>query len=319
MGPNGRLSARRAGLARAQIWQSGGMISADFGHDSDLVSFPTSAGRTATEKIIRRPAGALLCMDYDGTLAPIVPRPEDARPQQGMLDVLARLLPRLGAVAIVTGRPARVVLDLGGFAWLPDARHLRIYGQYGQETWDGATGRLEVPPPPEAIGVARVQLQELLRDAAGESADVSGVAVEDKGLALVVHTRRAADPAAALELLDPRVRCLADRLGLAAEPGRNVIELRANSVDKGDVVRRLLERRSPEVGVFCGDDLGDLPAFEALGQWQAEGHAGARVVSASDEVEELGEHADVLCQGPAGVVEWLGILADGVSGPASRN
>lgn len=293
------------------------MISADFGRDSRLVTFPTFAGRNATEKITRRPGGALLCLDYDGTLAPIVPRPEDAKPQQGVLTVLGRLLPRLGAVAIVTGRPAQVVLDLGGFGSLPDARHLRIYGQYGQETWDGNTGRLDVPPPPAAIGVARIQLQEVLKDAAGAGTDISGVAVEDKGLALVVHTRRAVDPTAALRLLEPRVRCLADRLGLDAEPGRNVIELRANSVDKGDVVRRLLERREPEVGVFCGDDLGDLPAFEALAQWKAEGHDGARVVSASDEVTELDRHADVLCQGPAGIVEWLGILADGVASSGS--
>ncbi|SES02693.1 trehalose 6-phosphate phosphatase [Propionibacterium cyclohexanicum] len=284
------------------------MASLDLEQISDLVTFRTLAGRNATEQIVHRPGDALLCLDYDGTLAPIVPRPQDARPQPGVLEVLASLLPRLGSVAIVTGRPAQVVLDLGGFAALPDTRHLQIRGQYGQEIWDGATGHLEVPAPPPAIGRARVELEGLLAEAAHRDPVAAGVVVEDKGLALVVHTRRAAEPGAALELLAPQVRALADELGLAADLGRNVIELRADSIDKGDVVGALLDRERPQAMAFCGDDLGDLPAFAAIEAWQAQGRAGARVVSASEEVRELDEHADVLCQGPAGIVAWLRIL-----------
>lgn len=286
-------------------------------YDSDLVVFPTSAGRNATEQILCRPADSLLCLDYDGTLAPIVPRPEDARPQPGVSGLVERLLPRVSGVVIITGRPAQVVLELSGFGALADTRHLRIYGQYGQETWDGATGRLIVPPPPAAIEEARERLGALLGDVSGRGCEIPGVAVEDKGLALVVHTRRAADPAAALGLLEPGVRKLAEELGLAAEPGRNVIELRAGSVDKGDVLSSLLEHERPGVGVFCGDDLGDLPAFAVLERWQAQGGVGARVVSASEEAPELRRHADVLCQGPAGIVEWLGILERGTRGLGS--
>lgn len=283
----------------------------------DHVTFASAAGREATEAILRCPAKALICLDYDGTLAPIVAKPEDARPQPGMLDILQRLIPHVGGVVVVTGRPVQVILDLGGFARLTETQHLRIYGQYGQETWDGITGRLTVPPPPPTIAAAKSRLADLLDQVAREGIDVEGVGVEDKGLAVVVHTRRNPRPGELLEKLAPHVQRIAEELGLSAQRGRNAIELRNSSIDKGDVVRDLLRSDVPETGIFCGDDLGDLPAFDAVSEWQRAGHHGAQVVSASGEVPELVSRADIVCDGPAGILAWLTMLADGMESQVS--
>ena len=59
----------------------------------------------------RLPRAAIL-LDYDGTLAPIVARPEDALPAPGAADVLAGLLDRAGSVTVVTGRPAAFIKEL---------------------------------------------------------------------------------------------------------------------------------------------------------------------------------------------------------------
>ena len=54
----------------------------------------------------------MLCLDFDGTLAPIVEHPEDARPLPAALDAVDALAARLGCIAVVTGRPVRTVLEL---------------------------------------------------------------------------------------------------------------------------------------------------------------------------------------------------------------
>ncbi|CEP25907.1 Trehalose-phosphatase (Trehalose 6-phosphate phosphatase) [Propionibacterium freudenreichii subsp. freudenreichii] len=273
---------------------------------SDLVSFPTDEGRATTEAIIDDPSNALICLDFDGTLAPIVVDPQDARPDPEAMAALERLLTRVGRVAIVTGRPVDVALQLGGFAMLPDTSRLRVFGQYGAETWNGATGHIHVPAQPPAIGEAKLQIERMLADLSAQNPALRGTAIEDKGLAIGVHTRRAADPAEALVELTPRLDTLADRLGLITEPGRNVVELRAGHSDKGDVVAKLLDDPSIGAAAFCGDDLGDISAFAVLIKWRRRtGRRAACVVSASDEVPSLRERADVLCEGPSGIAAWL--------------
>ena len=90
--------------------------------------------------------------------------------------------------------------------------------------------------------------------------------------ALAVHTRRAADPGSALAALRGPLGDLAERLGLAAEPGRMVIELRPPGMDKGAALRRLARERAAAAVLFCGDDLGDLPAFAAVRVMRAARH-----------------------------------------------
>ncbi|MFQ6198729.1 trehalose-phosphatase, partial [Streptomyces sp. NPDC000405] len=76
----------------------------------------TEAGRDGLAALLARPERAVVALDFDGTLAPIVPDPERARAHPGAVPALARLAPRLGSVAVVTGRPAGVAVRYGGFA-----------------------------------------------------------------------------------------------------------------------------------------------------------------------------------------------------------
>jgi trehalose 6-phosphate phosphatase len=253
----------------------------------------TEAGRAGLAALIAEPAAGLLALDYDGTLAPIVPRPEDAVPAPGAVDVLARLAPRL-PVVLVTGRPADVVVDLGGLADLPG---LVVLGQYGVQRWEA--GALTQQPPAPGLEVARSALRQILTE--------PGIELEDKGLSLVVHTRQASDPVAALMRVLPEVADVAARAGLDLHPGRLVLELRPSGSDKGSALESVIEGRSAVL--FAGDDLGDIPAFDAVDRLRRKGSRGLTVFSDSTEgPDELRRRADLVVPGPVGVVQLLNEL-----------
>ena len=248
-------------------------------------------------------------LDFDGTLAPIVDDPRSARIHPDAPRVLSELARVVRAVAVVTGRPVRQVLDLGGLEEvgreIGDAgSELFVVGQYGFERWTSAERRVVSPRPPEG-------LSGFLRDLPGvlDDADASEAYVEDKGLAIAVHTRRLADPGAAFDRLEPRLRELASRYDMALEPGRNVIEARSPGSDKGAVVRDLAEETGAGGFLFAGDDLGDVEAFEAVSGLREQGLATLLVCSASDEESALVELSDVVVRGPEGVLELLRRLA----------
>ena len=179
-----------------------------------------------------------------------------------------------------------------------------MLGIYGRQRWQD--GELTGPGSPPAIAAARRALPGLL-EAAGAG---DGAWVEDKELALAVHTRRAADPEAALRRLSGPLTELAGRLGLAAEPGRMVIELRVPGTDKGGALRGLVAEREAGSVLFCGDDLGDLPAFAAVRELRAAGVPGCAAASASAESPQVAEAADLVVAGPEGIVALLAALAD---------
>jgi trehalose 6-phosphate phosphatase len=225
----------------------------------------------------------VVALDYDGTLAPVVERPSEAVPAPGAVEALR---------ALVTGRPADVVVDLGGLADVPG---LVVLGQYGAQR--GAEGRTTSPQPLPGVDVLRRALPEVLA--------AEGAQLEDKGLALVVHTRPSPEPAGALERLTGPVTALARAQGLEVHPGRLVLELRPPGFDKRGALLSLCDPQ-PSAVLFAGDDVGDLPAFDAVEQLRARGVAGVLVCSASDEgPPQLRERADVVVDGPAGVVELL--------------
>jgi trehalose 6-phosphate phosphatase len=137
------------------------------------------------------------------------------------------------------------------------------------------------------------------------AADAADAFVEDKGLAIAVHTRRLGDPVAAFERLEPKLRELAERYALVLEPGRNVIEIRSPGMDKGVVVRALAKEVDAGGFVFAGDDLGDVEAFEAVAELRERGLPTLLVCSASDEESALVERSDVVVRGPEGVLDLL--------------
>ncbi len=190
-------------------------------------------------------------------MAHIVDDPTQAYAHERSVAALARLGRVLGQVAIVTGRPVRQALELGGFDGLDGLDRLVIWGQYGAERWDAATAETVEPERPEPVARLAEELPGWLAErGAGH------VRIEDKGLAIAVHTR-GIDPGLIDELAEP-LSALAGDLGLVVEPGRQVIELRAPGIDKGDAVRALVERLGARQVIFAGDDLGDLPAFAAV-------------------------------------------------------
>lgn len=274
---------------------------------TELRAPATAAGRTAWRRLRERPGAAVLALDFDGTLAPIVSDPERAHIHPDAVAVLGRLGTRLGAIAIVTGRPVEAVLRLGGFTDAPGLEGLRILGQYGVERWRADTGRIEAPPPPPAIATARERLSALLDDLGLGQAHL-----EDKGRAIGVHVRRMPDPDAAFDQLLEPLRRFAAAEGLLLEPGRRVLELRGAGVDKGTAVRSLVEEVDAEVVAYAGDDLGDLPAYSAVEAMRSEsgGPAGLLICPASVEQPALAARADLVVDGPAGLVALLAELAD---------
>jgi trehalose 6-phosphate phosphatase len=219
------------------------------------------------------------------------------------------LAAEVAAVAVVTGRPARQALALGGLDEVGNAigdsgKQLYLFGQYGNERWTSTQRRVISPRPPQGLATFLRDLPRTLR-----AADAGEAFVEDKGLAVAVHTRRLEDPEGAFERLLPRLRELAERHDLVVEPGRNVIEIRSHGMHKGLVVRTLVEELEAGAFLFAGDDLGDLEAFEAVADLQREGMPTLLVCSASSEESRLVALADVVVKGPEGVLDLLRQLA----------
>jgi trehalose 6-phosphate phosphatase len=264
----------------------------------------TAEGQAGLEKILADPGQALIATDFDGTLSPIVPDPAAARAYPGAADALARLAGAVGTVAIITGRPAAEAVSFGDFAAVPG---LIVLGHYGAERWQA--GRVTAAPAPEGVAAARRALPGTL--AAADAPE--GTRIEDKGNAVAVHTRQAADPHGALDRLRGPLTALAARTGLAIEPGRYVLELRPHGADKGTALRALMRERTARSVLFCGDDLGDLAAFAAIRELRADGIPGCTVCSRSPESAPVAAAADMVVDGPADVVALLSALADAIA------
>lgn len=261
----------------------------------------TADGRIGLAALLADPPRALIALDFDGTLAPIVEDPTAARATVAAATAVRKLAGLAGTVAIVTGRPAA---DAARFAGVADVPEVTVLGHYGRQRWE--RGRLSSPRPPSGLAVARAELPALIAAAGADP----GTWIEDKGEALAVHTRRAAEPQAELDRLAGPLTELAGRTGLAVEPGRLVLELRPPGADKGAAIRELVSERTPAAIFFCGDDLGDRPAFDAVRELRADGTPGLLVASGSAETpDEITAGADLVVQGPAGVAELLDGLA----------
>ena len=205
-------------------------------------------GMHALDVVLR--ARPLLAFDFDGTLAPLVERPDDARVPVEVsrsLDRLARLRP----VAVVTGRSVADVSGRLGFS------PRFIVGNHGAED-PGRSAQLDASC-----------LEGLRAHVAARKAelDAAGVQVEDKGFSLTLHHRVAHDQDRALACirsllagLDPRLRPFGGKFVV------NVVA--AGAPDKGDAVASLVQRAGCGVAVFVGDDVNDEAVFvRALPNW----------------------------------------------------
>ncbi|CAN5567659.1 trehalose-phosphatase [soil metagenome] len=190
----------------------------------------------------------LLLLDYDGTLAEIVANPMEAWPYPGVLELLTALSAH-HPVFVVTGRRLR---DLGALLPLPG---LRAVGVHGME--EGRLGEAARPLVGQAEVAALAEVRETLPD-------YPGLTVEDKGVAVALHYRRAVDEAAVRSVLEPWAAGLPGEL--EALWGKKVLELRPKGYGKGRAVARLAGEHPGHTPVFIGDDTTDEEAFAVLAE-----------------------------------------------------
>jgi trehalose 6-phosphate phosphatase len=229
----------------------------------------------ALTRLAEDPAAAALFLDVDGTLAPIVARPELASVPEETRAEVRRLASRYALLACVSGRTgeeARRLVGVDGVVYV---------GVHGLEL------------APEA---------ERWREALRPFGELGWPWLEDKGLTVALHWREAPDERAArteLESVAERARAA----GLDVRWGRKVLELRPPvAADKGTAVRALLAERGLERGLYAGDDTTDLDGFRGLDACEV----GVRVAVASPEAPpELTEAADVVVGSPAELLQLL--------------
>ena len=263
---------------------------------------PADTLALAVDHLAARPRRAGLFLDFDGTLAPIVADPETSALPPEVRPVLAGIAAALGLVAVVSGRPAAF---LGERVEVPGAK---LLGLYGLESWEG---HLAVPRPDAAEWGPRAR--EAARRLAAALEGAEGVWVEDKGLAVAVHWRNAAERGHAEREVLLLAEAVAAETGMEAVLGKLVAELRPPvRWDKGDAVRALAREAGLEALVYVGDDLGDLPAFAAARE------LGGMALAVGGGVEtppELFAASDALLEGPAAVRVWLEVLRERLTGP----
>ena len=249
------------------------------------------------DDLSRAPNESLFALDYDGTLAPIVSRPEDACPVGGAPEVLTAVASSGGTIAVVTGRDAAELLRVSGFAKIP---RLRVYALYGAQRWfDGNTDSEPVPDEWDEV-------QSFLRTIVSPS---TGLWVEDKGLSLVVHARGVDDPSAALAEVRPAIEALVEPLGWEVHSGRAVVDIRLSGFDKGRALHDLVGEVDASAVLVAGDDVGDLSAFRAAKSLRSERRAMWTVGIASDEAPEVAQAADFSVGSPNDVVSLLADIA----------
>ncbi|MBI2912435.1 MAG: trehalose-phosphatase [Chloroflexi bacterium] len=239
----------------------------------------------------RRPLGVI--SDIDGTLAPIVARPEDAAVSPRARALLGDLLRRGVRIAVITGRSlevARTMVGLDGVAYAAN---------HGLSLW--VDGREQTPP---AVAEFEGRAREAMRELA--ALDIPGVRLEDKGPVLALHYRGAADEEAARRAALLAIEGLPAARAFRLHKGRKVIELRPPlAIDKGTALTALAPRLELRSLICLGDDATDIDMFRAAARLREGGLPAATVAVRSEEATaEVLAAADYRVDGVAGV-EWL--------------
>jgi trehalose 6-phosphate phosphatase len=226
------------------------------------------------------PEQAAVLLDIDGTLAPIVERPEDASVPPETRAEVERLAGRYGLVACISGRPSAEARRLVG---LDELEYVGVHG-------------LEDDPDAHSF---TPDLERFLAEAAWPWN------VENKGgVTLAFHYRTAEDEPAALQRVE-ELAAAAEAAGLTAHHGRKVLEVRPPvAMDKGIAVRRLLAGRPVSRALYAGDDTTDLDAFRGLDEAGLD--VAVKVGVGSREMNpRMLNASDFVVDGPEGLLEFL--------------
>jgi len=237
------------------------------------------------EELAARAPRAGVFLDLDGTLAPIVARPELTEILPEVRPALTRIAMRVEVVAVISGRPSRQVRDL------VDVEGVLIVGTHGLEDEPSMT-------------------TEVLQEVEAAAAAV-GAWVEPKGAAAAVHFRGLEDPEGAEAASVGSLAAIAAAHGMEIVPGKRVLELMpAGRPRKGGAVELIAGERGLQGVLFAGDDVGDLDAFAALDRLRARGLWTCGVVARGEGTPpELEAAADVVVEGPRGVAALLASIA----------
>lgn len=263
-------------------------------------------------RLREEPARAAILTDVDGTLAPIVPRPEEAALPARATELLARMSERYGLVGCVSGRRTEEVRRLVGVADIAYA------GNHGLELLLPGDAEPRIDPSLEGREGAAADFVASLEPG---TAAADGLRVEDKGPIQALHWRGAADDRAA-EARAREIAAAAGRAGLEPRWGRKVLELRPPGGGGKDAAVSALLATPPQArsrfwphsdsnldrAVYAGDDRTDLDAFRRLRELQQEGELEEAVcvgIGSDEGPREIVEEADLTVDGPSG---WLALL-----------
>jgi trehalose 6-phosphate phosphatase len=245
------------------------------------------------------PARSAVLTDIDGTLAPIVERPEQASVPEEARALLTELSRGYAVVGCISGRrasEARELVGVDGIAYAGNhGLELLLPGEDSPRLDASLEGRADA---------AAVYLEGVDGDLLGDA----GLRREDKGPIQALHWRGADDERAA-EARAQEVAAGAGKAGLESRWGRKVLELRpAGGGGKEAAVGALIGTGEIDAAIYAGDDRTDIDAFRRLKELCDEGRLRTclRVGVTSDEAPvELAEAADLSVEGPAG---WLAVL-----------
>jgi trehalose-phosphatase len=206
--------------------------------------------RQALARVARTTRLLVVC-DYDGTLAPIVEDPAQARPGPGSMEALRSLaaLPET-TVGMISGRALR---DLAALSRLPAGVHL--IGSHGAEIDAGFAHALD-----DEAQALRGRLEVGLEVLVGHT---PGVSLEPKPASVAVHVRRA-EPSAGESVLEAVRSGPARWEGVHVTEGKAVIELAVVETDKGEALDMLRRQAGATAALFAGDDVTDEKAFARL-------------------------------------------------------
>jgi trehalose 6-phosphate phosphatase len=243
-----------------------------------------------------------LFSDIDGTLSPIVPRPEDASVTPRCRDLLRDLIRRGVRVALITGRELDVARAMVG---VDEAAYA---ASHGLDFWVDGSSEMGVPVG-EYAGLADRVVKEI-----GDLAE-PGITIESKGAGVAFHYRRATDEAAALAAIQRAIVSTEAAQHFQRIEGRKVVELRpAVEANKGTAARRLADRLGVKSIICLGDDRTDVDMFQSVAALGKQGIEGRSVAVLSAEIHpDVLASADFTVDGVEGVEWLLAELADAVT------
>jgi trehalose 6-phosphate phosphatase len=220
-------------------------------YESGVKSDNSDLARRVTRMLASGRAG--LITDVDGTIAPIVMRPEDARVLPRAREALEQLNAAIDLVAVVSGRQvadARAMVGVDAITYV---------GNHGLEMWG--------PDGPMVLPEARPWIPRLAHvlDDIKSRIQHTGIRVENKGVTASLHYRSADEPEQARRELLEILAHSALTSGLRLEAGRMVLNLLPPlTVSKGSAVNWLVRQHQLKTVVYLGDDVTDAHAFRAL-------------------------------------------------------